>query len=466
MSDQMTIAAAADPASLPHARSSAGAGEMESYFHALATALDRALHAGERYCASFAAESTDFVRMNRGKVRQPGHVAQRYLDVRLVKGARHATHALSLCGDLTQDEASVRAALDALRGVLPDLADDPHLLLPDTVGSTRSVGERRLPPSAAMVEAVLSAAAGEDLVGILAAGPVQRGFANERGQRNWHETTTFNLQWSLYHRADKAVKSSYAGTTFDAGALAARMADARERLALVRRPVKTLSPGSYRAYLAPSAMEEIAGVLTYGAFSGRALATQQSGLSRMQAGATLDPRVFIDEDIEGGVAPCFQSEGFPRPPRVPLIAAGRLAGALVAPRTAREFDLAQNGANAAEMPESLAMRGGELPMADALAALDTGLAIGNLWYLNYSDRPACRMTGMTRFATFWVEHGKIVAPVQALRFDDTLFRMLGDNLLHLTRETELMLDPNTYGARMLTSTSLPGAVLKDMAFTL
>ena len=62
---------------------------------------------------------------------------------------------------------------------------------------------------------------------------------------------------------------------------------------------------------------------------------------------------------------------------------------------------------------------------DALAALDTGLCVGNLWYLNYSDRPACRMTGMTRFATFWVEDGKIVAPVDVLRFDDTIYRMLG-----------------------------------------
>ena len=60
-----------------------------------------------------------------------------------------------------------------------------------------------------------------------------------------------------------------------------------------------------------------------------------------------------------------------------------------------------------------------------LAALGTGLYIGNLWYLNYSDRPAGRMTGMTRFATFWVEGGRIVAPVTPLRFDDTLYRMLG-----------------------------------------
>ena len=82
------------------------------------------------------------------------------------------------------------------------------------------------------------------------------------------------------------------------------------------------------------------------------------------------------------------------------------------------------------------MAGGELAAADALAALGTGLYVGNLWYLNYSDRPACRMTGMTRFATFWVEDGRIVAPVDVLRFDDTIYRMLGENLEALTRETE------------------------------
>jgi predicted Zn-dependent protease len=138
----------------------------------------------------------------------------------------------------------------------------------------------------------------------------------------------------------------------------------------------------------------------------------------------------------------------------------------VSPRTAREFELQANGANAGESPEALDMAGGELPTRDALAALDTGLAVGNLWYLNFSDRPACRMTGMTRFATFWVEKGKIVAPVNVLRFDDTLYRMLGDNLEALTAERELLLEANTYGSRALTSVTLPGVLLSEMNFTL
>src|SRR5690349_20640352 len=73
---------------------------MEGYFDELATAADRALAAGERHTLGFAAEDTDFVRMNRGKVRQPGHVAQRYAEVRLIRGARHASHQLSLTGDV------------------------------------------------------------------------------------------------------------------------------------------------------------------------------------------------------------------------------------------------------------------------------------------------------------------------------------------------------------------------------
>ena len=208
-------------------------------------------------------------------------------------------------------------------------------------------------------------------------------------------------------------------------------------------------------------------MLCWGGFSGRALETRQSCLFRLKDGAVaLDPSVAFAENTVDGVAPAFQGEGFTRPPAVPLVREGRLVGSLVSPRTAKEYALATNGANAAEMPESLDMAGGELRASDALAALDCGLYIGNLWYLNFSDRPACRMTGMTRFASFWVEHGKIVAPVNVMRFDDSLFRLLGDRLVGLTSERELVVDANSYRSRNVGSMRLPGAVVSEMAFTL
>jgi predicted Zn-dependent protease len=92
--------------------------------------------------------------------------------------------------------------------------------------------------------------------------------------------------------------------------------------------------------------------------------------------------------------------------------------------------------------------------------------VNNLWYLNYSDRPACRITGMTRFATLWVENGKIVAPVNVMRFDESLYRMFGNHLAGLTTERDLILDSDTYERRSTRSGRLPGALVEEFTFTL
>jgi predicted Zn-dependent protease len=112
------------------------------------------------------------------------------------------------------------------------------------------------------------------------------------------------------------------------------------------------------------------------------------------------------------------------------------------------------------------MTAGALAESDVLQKLGTGLYISNLWYLNFSDRPAGRITGMTRFATFWVENGKIAAPVTPMRFDDSIYRILGESLVDLTRERELLPDASTYGERQTSSARLPGALLSALRFTL
>ena len=80
-------------------------------------------------------------------------------------------------------------------------------------------------------------------------------------------------------------------------------------------PARSLEPGSYRAYLTPSAMEEIAGMLCWGGFSGRALATRQSCLFRVQDGeAAFDPSIGFTENTVAGISPAFEGEGFHHPP--------------------------------------------------------------------------------------------------------------------------------------------------------
>jgi predicted Zn-dependent protease len=151
---------------------------------------------------------------------------------------------------------------------------------------------------------------------------------------------------------------------------------------------------------------------------------------------------------------------------VTLIEEGTLGDALVSPRSAKEYGLTTNAANVHEIPQSIEVAAGTLATSEVLNALDTGLYISNLWYLNFSDRPAGRITGMTRFATLWVEGGRTVAPVGPMRFDDSIYRMLGEKLVELTRERELLLDPSTYGERSTASARLPGALLSALRLTL
>ena len=73
---------------------------------------------------------------------------------------------------------------------------------------------------------------------------------------------------------------------------------------------------------------------------------------------------------------------------------------------------------------------------------------------------------MTRFATFWVEGGEIVAPLNVMRFDETAYRLLGDQLLGLTAERELILDAGSYSKRSSGSGHMPGALVEDFTFTL
>lgn len=440
---------------------------MEQNFEALADRVGARLSAGEAFTLSLNGERSDFVRFNHGRLRQPGHVEQSQVDLRLLRGRRHVTLTVGLTGNLEVDGVRVDGAVERARTLLPLLPEDPHLLVHESDVRTRAVGADQLPDAAEVVDATLAAAAGTDMVGIYAGGTVYRGFASSWGQRSWYARTSFDLDWSLVHDADKAVKQSFAGETFDADALSATMATGRERLALLARPSRTIAPGSYRVWLEPAAVEELLGTISWGSFSAMSLQTRQSALQRLYDGkVALDPRVHLSEDVARGVAPDFQADGFIRPPSVPLITAGKAAGSLISPRTAKEYGLQPNGASGSEHPVALRMEPGELADADVLTRLGTGIWVSNLWYLNYSDRNAARITGMTRFATFWVEDGEIVAPLNVMRFDDSVFDLFGDRLEALGARAPVSLNNSTYFERSTGSTTAPGMLLNGFTFTL
>lgn len=436
------------------------------HFQALVDELRATLRDSEQFSLGYDAESSQFIRFNHARVRQAGQVQQASLRLKLIDQGRHADLTLTLCDDPAQDRQRLAQGLQQLRETLPLLPPDPYLLPNPTPWQSNSVQDRPLPDTARVLDEISRAAADLDLVGFYAAGPISRGFAHSNGAFGWHQANSFNFDWSLFHANGQAVKASYAGDTWDSHAFAGRFEQAREQLAFLDRPLRTLPPGEYRAYLAPAAIDEIIGMLAWGGFSAQAIASKHSPLQRLYAGdAALSPLAGFDEQVSGSLSPAFSSEGYPRQD-LRLVVAGQSGAQLVNSRSAAEYGLSANGASPGEYPSSLAMAAGDLPQAQILEQLGTGLYISNLWYLNYSDQSAARLTGMTRFATFWVEDGQIQAPVATMRFDDSVYSLLGSQLQALTVERELILSASTYEQRQTASSLLPGALVKRLTLTL
>ncbi|MFJ3108167.1 TldD/PmbA family protein [Pseudomonas putida] len=439
---------------------------MQHAFETLVGDVRAALQAGEQFTLGYSAEQSQFVRFNHAKVRQAGEVSQASAQLRLVRDGRQAEQQVTLSGDVQLDRQRLADAVAQLRQTLPLLALDPYLRLDESAWHSHSLQAQPL-PELDEVLALLDSEAGDlDLVGIYAAGPICRGFASSFGAFGWHQANSFNFDWSLFHENGQAVKANYAGQLWSAEDFIARLRQAREQLGFLGRPAITLKPGSYRAYLAPAAMDEIAGMLCWGGFSAQALATGNSALQRLYNGdARLSPLVSFTEQVSGSLSPAFSDEGAPRLD-VPLIQQGQAQQRLISARSAAEFELLANGADSYESPCALSLAPGNLASEQVLERLGTGLYISNLWYLNYSDLPAARMTGLTRFATFWVENGQIQGPVSTMRFDDSLYSLLGSQLEDLTQAREMILSTSTYGQRSTGSSHLPGALVKGLTLTL
>src|SRR5207244_11872690 len=108
-----------------------------------------------------------------------------------------------------------------------------------------------------IIDDILEATHGLDLVGIWTAGPVFRGFASSTGQRNWYQRSTFLLDFSCFLPSGRAVKQRYCDQAWSATAFRSLVRDVRAQLQALDRPAMTIKPGEYRTYLAPTALTEL-----------------------------------------------------------------------------------------------------------------------------------------------------------------------------------------------------------------
>jgi predicted Zn-dependent protease len=451
------------------------AAETRALFDRLAEDCFAQCAAGEEVTLSLSAEEQAYLRFNASRVRQSTNVRQRDLGVQFQLGGRRVDLGLSLGGDFAADARALRSLLARAREEVKVLPEDPFLVPMENRGRSEMNHPGRLLAPQEAIRVFTEATEGTEFTGLFASGPMLRASCNSLGQSHWFATESFFIDYSLYTvneaGENKAVKECYAGNLWSEENFLAGFRGARERLGQLRKPSLSLQPGGYRAYLAPAATRDFAGMMGWGALSYSAWKRGLSAFAQLQEGkAKLSPQLSLRENFALGLTPQFNALGEMAPVELALIERGELRNLLVGARSAREYGVPSNGAEEnpfiGEAPRSPEIIGGELDEAQVLESLGTGVYLGNLHYLNWSDRHSARVTGMTRYACFWVERGEIVSPIRDMRFDETLYRALGANLVALTRETRVMPETWTYFCRSLGGMKVPGMLIDDFRFTL
>lgn len=440
--------------------------QTQKHFQAVSDFLISSLVEGEVLNINLHAEDSIFVRFNANKVRQNTQVEQQEITLTLQKNNRSATIQYTITGDLEIDKKRSIEWLAWSRQECGLLPEDPYLVPFKNNGTSSETHKGSLLSPSQIVEAIAIPAEGADLAGLYCAGPLISANRNSLGQSHWFANENFFLDYSLY-MGEKAVKSIYAGSKWDQQQFEQNLQQSRMQLELMNRPKKTLLPGAYRVYLAPGAVAELASMFHWGTFSFQNYKQGGSAFTKLaNKEKTLSPLLNLTQNFETGLTHRFNSLGELAPMKMDLLRNGELKNFMVSTRSAKEYGTESNFAGPSESPRSTEIETGTLEHKDILKTLDTGLYLSNLHYLNWSDLMSARITGMTRYACFWVENGEIVAPITDMRFDESLYDCLGANLEAITNFAEI--DPNlsTYESRGFDGKNVPGMLIKDFKLTL
>lgn len=440
---------------------------MEKLFKEINQTIMAELRDGECLGLGFGGEQSTFTRINAAKVRQIGNVDEADLGFNLILNGRRTTGSISLSGDLKEDLSRARGELERLRAEVVQLPEDPYLVLPESKETSRSEKQGKLPDAEAIPGILLPVMGDVDLTGIWASGRVFQGSANSAGGYHWFASDSFSLDYSLITPSEKMVKATYAGTEWDQAAYEAFLGDSITKLELMSLPPKKIEPGAYRTFIASAGVSDILSMFSWGGVSEASIRQSESCLGKMRnENVKLSHLFTLSEDFSSGFAPRFNGNGEVAPEKTLLITRGELTHTLVSSRTAKEYGVESNFAAEGESMRAPSMTPGSLKEEDILATLGTGVYLSNLHYLNWSDMIGGRITGMTRYACFWVEDGKIVAPIENMRFDDSIYSFLGDNLEAITEKQHINPDVGTYDGRELSAVVCPGILLKSFSLTL
>ena len=440
---------------------------MENKFKSISKTLFSLINSSEVLTVSFTGEESQFIRLNNAKIRQTGIVTDADIHIKMISNGRTCSGSFTLSGNENVDVSRARFEIERMRIESNQVLEDPYLTMPSELGSSREIKNAKGLSFENAVDAIMPAIQGVDFVGILSNGRMYRGNSNSLGQEHWFETESFCLDYSLVAENHQMVKGTFAGTDWDQNGYESYLDESKNKLKLMDlNPVK-LETGNYRTWFEPAAVSDFIHMFSWNGVSEASIQQGCSGFGKMRnEDIKLSSKFSISEDFSSGLVPKFNSDGEVSDDKISIIKAGEMENTLVSSRTATEYNQVSNYAEAGEYLRSPYMNPGSLDQNDILKEIGKGLYLSNIHYLNWSDNPNGRITGLTRYACFWVENSEIVGPINTMRFDDSFYNYFGEKLLEVGKNTEFIPSTSTYGNREIGGTTCPGILTDSFALTL
>lgn len=203
--------------------------------------------------------------------------------------------------------------------------------------------------------------------------------------------------------------------------------DKLERRLAIRGNRRELQPGRYETILPPSVVADLL-VYAYGALDARDADEGRSAFAGREGQALCDRPLTLSSDprYSGLVCPPFEiATG--TSPRQSVLDNGQPVSATRWVDEGRLRELVRTRAWARRMGRSarplvgnlVLDGGGTATVDDMVASTERGLLLTSLWYVRGVDPSTLLVTGLTRDGVYLVEDGRIVAPVNNFRFNES-----------------------------------------------
>ena len=441
-------------------------------FHDICSQVFSFLENNEQLTIYLEGENSQYFRFNDSKLRQSGIIEDYAVTISLFSGKKSLQSATTVSSDIESSVINLKNEIQALRDPLSLIPENEFTSFPDNFESIEMIKSGQLPDRNEILEALMDVITRDYLTGVWTSGKIFRACSTSEGTNHWFEKDSFIFDFSLIDEKENMVKVLFPGNDWDKDRFTAAFQEASSKLKLMNKPKMELKPGKYRVWFEPNAVADFVDMFNWNGVSESAFRNGSSCLLKMRSSDQKLSNLFsLKESFSSQATASFNSRGEVSND-VSIIHKGELMNTLVNSKTALEYDMVSNFAEESnswgmgEYMRSPLMESGDIENDERLEKLGTGIFISNIHYLNWSDTLGGRITGLTRYVCYWVENGKMVAPIKTMRFDDSFYNFFGSNLEGVGKEISARPVIETYDGRNPGETTCPGILVNDFELTL